>query len=180
MRTTDVSVPFRVKRDLSLVPFLLEEPPGEVAHAFGNTPRALQCPQRSSWPRHRGHGAVVSAACPSPRVPPRVPVHFPDPAFKAHVTCSHTHTPSHDCSFSSLHSGHFLFPSLPCAQGHVSSLLRALNMGPFAWGLFSCIHIYSQTQLSSVPKIPRLPPRYVVSLNVGTIKMHFIILTSVM
>lgn len=53
-------------------------------------------------------------------------------------------------------------------------------MGPFAWGLFSCIHIYSQTQLSSVPKILRLPPRYVVSLNVGTIKMHFIILTSVM
>lgn len=168
MRTTDVSVPFRVKRDLSLVPFLLEEPPGEVAHAFRNTPRALQCPQRSSWPRHGPRGRRLSCLS-LPAGPSLCPVHFPDPAFKAHVTCSHTHTPSHDCSFSSLHSGHFLFPSLPCAQGHVSSLLGALNMGPFAWGLFSCIHIYSQTQLSSVPKILRLPPRYVVSLNVGTI-----------
>lgn len=143
MRTTDVSVPFRVKRDLSLVPFLLEEPPGEVAHAFGNTPRALQCPQRSSWPRHRGHGAVVSAACPSPRVPPCVPVHFPDPAFKAHVTCSHTHTPSHDCSFSSPLWA-LPVPQPPLCSGPRQLPPQGLEHGPLCLGpFFLHSHLFS-------------------------------------
>lgn len=146
MRTTDVSVLYRVKRDLLLVPFLLEEQPGEVVsrlrkHDSGSSvsPDVFVIPAQGarapsffsclSLPTH-------SALCPC--------ADFPDSAFKPPITRSHTHTPSHAPPLLPSPLWALLFPSLPCAQGHVSSLFGALNMGPLRLGpSFLHSHLFS-------------------------------------